>query len=391
MYSRGTPRTPGVAVVTGGTAEVGRAAVRELARRDWTSRSWPAGRSAWTAPSRRPPVAGRPAVGVAVDVTDPAGVEAAADQAEKAPGPTDLWVDDAFTGALALRRDHGRGVRAHHHRDLPRVISTASGLRCGGRPRATAAPSKSASRWRTGTSRGRRRTAAPNTRCAGSPTPSGSRLCTRACTSTSARSTCPRSTRRSSTGCRTAARTCNAGSDSPPGRDGRREGIPQHRPRCPGQPLGHPSAASSSSASSRRSSRTSAPGSTARLSRDGRTVRRTQPPRGPVRTGDTPPVGDDQQRPVEVAPVGHEPRSVEHPRVRLLLVGQPRERVRGALDLPAGEPAVDDGQVDPDPRLRSLSSCTTRVFGSRPCSAARRSSTAQRTSASNTVAVCCTR
>jgi NAD(P)-dependent dehydrogenase (short-subunit alcohol dehydrogenase family) len=87
----------GTAVVTGGTAGIGRATVRELARRGWDV--------AVLARVTEVRAAGRRAVGISVDVSDSAALERAADEVEDALGPIDLWVNNAFTGAISFFDD----------------------------------------------------------------------------------------------------------------------------------------------------------------------------------------------------------------------------------------------------------------------------------------------
>jgi NAD(P)-dependent dehydrogenase (short-subunit alcohol dehydrogenase family) len=96
---------PGVAVVTGGTAGIGRAIVRELAARGWDVAVLARGQERLDDTVREVQQAGRRAVGISVDVADHAAVDAAADQVEDALGPIDLWVNDAFTGAIAFFDD----------------------------------------------------------------------------------------------------------------------------------------------------------------------------------------------------------------------------------------------------------------------------------------------
>ena len=100
----GTKRTgpPGVAVVTGGTAGIGRATVRELARRGWDVAVLARGQERLDDTVAEVHEAGRRGLGISVDVADSAAVEAAADQVEAELGPIDLWVNDAFTGAIAF-------------------------------------------------------------------------------------------------------------------------------------------------------------------------------------------------------------------------------------------------------------------------------------------------
>lgn len=100
---RSTP--PGVAVVTGGTAGIGRATVRELARRGWDVAVLARGQERLDDTVREIQQAGRRGLAVSVDVADSAAVDAAAQQVEEALGPIDVWVNNAFTGAIAFFDD----------------------------------------------------------------------------------------------------------------------------------------------------------------------------------------------------------------------------------------------------------------------------------------------
>jgi NAD(P)-dependent dehydrogenase (short-subunit alcohol dehydrogenase family) len=105
MFGSKKTGPPGVAVVTGGTAGIGRAVVRELAARGWDVAVLARGQERLDDTVREVQQAGRRAVGISVDVADHAAVDAAADQVEDALGPIDLWVNDAFTGAIAFFDD----------------------------------------------------------------------------------------------------------------------------------------------------------------------------------------------------------------------------------------------------------------------------------------------
>ncbi len=102
MLRRRRAGTPGTAVVTGGTAGIGRAVVRELAGRGWDVAVLARGQERLDDTVREVREAGRRALGLSVDVADSAAVERAADQVEEGLGPIDLWVNNAFTGAIAF-------------------------------------------------------------------------------------------------------------------------------------------------------------------------------------------------------------------------------------------------------------------------------------------------
>jgi NAD(P)-dependent dehydrogenase (short-subunit alcohol dehydrogenase family) len=97
-------RTP-VAVVTGGTAGIGRATVREFAQRGYDVAFLARGQDGLDATAREVEQAGRRALPLQVDVSDSAAVEAAADRVEAELGPIDVWVNNAFTGAIAFFED----------------------------------------------------------------------------------------------------------------------------------------------------------------------------------------------------------------------------------------------------------------------------------------------
>ncbi|HEX4017683.1 MAG TPA: SDR family oxidoreductase [Frankiaceae bacterium] len=101
----GARRQRGVAVVTGGTAGVGRATVRELAAQGWDVGVLARGAAGLRASEREVVAAGRRATAVAVDVADLAAVRAAADCVEDDLGPIGLWVNVAFVGALRMFHD----------------------------------------------------------------------------------------------------------------------------------------------------------------------------------------------------------------------------------------------------------------------------------------------
>jgi NAD(P)-dependent dehydrogenase (short-subunit alcohol dehydrogenase family) len=91
-----------VAVVTGGTAGIGRATVRELAARGWDVAVLARGQERLDDTVREVQDHGRRALGIAVDVAGHAAVDAAADRVERELGPIELWVNNAFTGAICF-------------------------------------------------------------------------------------------------------------------------------------------------------------------------------------------------------------------------------------------------------------------------------------------------
>jgi NAD(P)-dependent dehydrogenase (short-subunit alcohol dehydrogenase family) len=93
------------AVVTGGTAGVGRAVVRELAAQGWDIAVVARGQGGLDGACADIGEAGRRALGIQADVADAAQVGRAARQAEAELGPVGLWVNAAFAGYLQFFRD----------------------------------------------------------------------------------------------------------------------------------------------------------------------------------------------------------------------------------------------------------------------------------------------
>ena len=94
-----------IAVVTGGTAGVGRATVRELAGRGWDVAILARGRAGLDGAAADVRAAGGRALPIPVDVADDDAVERAAAQVEDELGEIDLWVNVAFAGALGFSWD----------------------------------------------------------------------------------------------------------------------------------------------------------------------------------------------------------------------------------------------------------------------------------------------
>jgi len=89
------------AVVTGGSAGVGRAVVRELAAQGWDVAVLARGRAGLDAAVGDVEAAGRRGLAVECDVADHGAVDAAAERVESELGPIGVWVNDAFVGSLA--------------------------------------------------------------------------------------------------------------------------------------------------------------------------------------------------------------------------------------------------------------------------------------------------
>ena len=90
-----------VAVVTGGSAGIGRAVVRELADRGYDVAVLARGRAGVDAAVAEVRSRGRGALGLTVDVADHEAVERATDEIEASLGQIDVWVNVAFVGALS--------------------------------------------------------------------------------------------------------------------------------------------------------------------------------------------------------------------------------------------------------------------------------------------------
>ncbi|WP_052227052.1 SDR family oxidoreductase [Microbacterium mangrovi] len=138
----------GVAVVTGGSAGLGRAIVRELAVRGWDVAVLARGQDGVDAAAADVQNTGSRSLAVSVDVTDREALENAATRVEDELGPIDLWVNNAMSGVFAEFMDTDpadferatavdyfgfvNGTRAALARMIPRdrghVIQVGSGL-----------------------------------------------------------------------------------------------------------------------------------------------------------------------------------------------------------------------------------------------------------------------
>jgi NAD(P)-dependent dehydrogenase (short-subunit alcohol dehydrogenase family) len=94
-----------VAVVTGGTAGVGRATVRELAKRGFDVAILARGAAGLQGAAGDVRETGRQPLPLAVDVADYDAVQRAATQVEAELGEIDVWVNVAFVGSLAFAWD----------------------------------------------------------------------------------------------------------------------------------------------------------------------------------------------------------------------------------------------------------------------------------------------
>jgi NAD(P)-dependent dehydrogenase (short-subunit alcohol dehydrogenase family) len=94
-----------IVVVTGGTAGIGRATVREFARNGYDVAILARGHDGLEATRREVEDMGRQALAIPTDVSDWEAVEAAADRIEAELGPIDVWVNNAFAGIFARFMD----------------------------------------------------------------------------------------------------------------------------------------------------------------------------------------------------------------------------------------------------------------------------------------------
>jgi NAD(P)-dependent dehydrogenase (short-subunit alcohol dehydrogenase family) len=94
-----------VAMVTGASAGVGRATVRELARRGYDVALVARGEERLKAAALEVEEAGRAALVLPTDVADHRSVDEAADAAERDLGPIELWINDAMTSVFGSFTD----------------------------------------------------------------------------------------------------------------------------------------------------------------------------------------------------------------------------------------------------------------------------------------------
>jgi NAD(P)-dependent dehydrogenase (short-subunit alcohol dehydrogenase family) len=94
-----------IVVVTGGSAGIGRATVREFARNGYDVAILARGHDGLETTRREVEDMGRRALDIPTDVSDWKAVEAATDQIESELGPIDVWVNNAFAGIFARFMD----------------------------------------------------------------------------------------------------------------------------------------------------------------------------------------------------------------------------------------------------------------------------------------------
>jgi NAD(P)-dependent dehydrogenase (short-subunit alcohol dehydrogenase family) len=97
----GRPLGRRVAVVTGGSAGVGRATTRLLAAEGFDVGLLARGPDGLAAAGDEVARIGRRALSVSVDVADAEGVSAAAERVERELGPIDVWINNAMTSVFA--------------------------------------------------------------------------------------------------------------------------------------------------------------------------------------------------------------------------------------------------------------------------------------------------
>jgi len=90
-----------VAVVTGGSAGLGRAIVRELAGAGWDVAILARGQDGLDGAAHEVKALGQRALGIPTDVADRSAVESAATRIEQELGPIDLWVNNAMVGVFS--------------------------------------------------------------------------------------------------------------------------------------------------------------------------------------------------------------------------------------------------------------------------------------------------
>lgn len=95
-----TKNARSVAVVTGGTAGLGRAITRELAARGYDVAILARGQDGLDGAVADVERAGCRGLGIPTDVSDADAVEAAADRIEAELGPIDIWINDAMAGVF---------------------------------------------------------------------------------------------------------------------------------------------------------------------------------------------------------------------------------------------------------------------------------------------------
>jgi NAD(P)-dependent dehydrogenase (short-subunit alcohol dehydrogenase family) len=94
-----------IVVITGGTAGIGRATVREFARNGHDVAILARGKDGLDATRREVEGLGQRALAIPTDVADWKAVEDAAERVERELGPIDVWVNNAFAGIFSRFMD----------------------------------------------------------------------------------------------------------------------------------------------------------------------------------------------------------------------------------------------------------------------------------------------
>ena len=94
-----------IVVVTGGSAGVGRATVREFAAKGADVAIIARGQERIDAACREVEAAGGRGLGIVADVADGDAIEAAAERIERELGPIDIWINNAFAGIFSTFMD----------------------------------------------------------------------------------------------------------------------------------------------------------------------------------------------------------------------------------------------------------------------------------------------
>ena len=118
---------PGVVVVTGGTAGVGRATVRAFARMGASVGILARGEGGLAETEREVKAMGVRALAIPTDVADADQVEQAAAQIEETLGPIDVWINNAMTSVFAEFMD----IEPDEYRRVTHVVylGTVNGTR----------------------------------------------------------------------------------------------------------------------------------------------------------------------------------------------------------------------------------------------------------------------
>ncbi|MGI8677788.1 MAG: SDR family oxidoreductase [Jatrophihabitans sp.] len=95
-------RTRPIVVITGGSAGIGRATVREFANSGYDVAVLARGQAGLAGAAKSVEAAGGRCLPIAVDVADGDAVDEATDRIEAELGPIDVWVNVAFAGSLAF-------------------------------------------------------------------------------------------------------------------------------------------------------------------------------------------------------------------------------------------------------------------------------------------------